>query len=135
MEKVRGGCNFRKQKSQYPELRVQLEVFDDQRETDEELANQGPPGIDLSSHVDVFYAILGQASIFFFFLRQSIQCDTDIKFFIDPDCRYAARNSFLKYPTASAAAGSKGAGKWSRLGHRWDVGAPSDSSWEPQWRD
>ncbi|XP_057321996.1 uncharacterized protein LOC130665560 [Microplitis mediator] len=46
--------------SQYPELRVQLEVFDDQRETDEELANQGPPGIDLSSHVDVFYAILGQ---------------------------------------------------------------------------
>ncbi|XP_074112850.1 FH2 domain-containing protein formin 3 isoform X1 [Cotesia typhae] len=52
--------DLRKQKSQYPELRVQLEVFDDQREADEELTNQGPPGIDLSSHVDVFYAILGQ---------------------------------------------------------------------------
>ncbi|XP_011314517.1 uncharacterized protein form3 [Fopius arisanus] len=52
--------DLRKQKSQFPDLRVQLDVFDDQRETDEELTNQGPPGIDLSSHVDVFYAILGQ---------------------------------------------------------------------------
>nr|XP_031825302.1 uncharacterized protein LOC116423815 [Nomia melanderi] len=43
-----------------PDLRVQLDVFDDQREADEELSNHGPPGIDLSSHVDVFYAILGQ---------------------------------------------------------------------------
>ncbi|XP_051166686.1 uncharacterized protein LOC127284982 isoform X2 [Leptopilina boulardi] len=49
-----------KEKSHVPDLRVQLDVFDDQRETDEELSNQGPPGIDLSSHVDVFYAILGQ---------------------------------------------------------------------------
>ncbi|XP_076638635.1 FH2 domain-containing protein formin 3 isoform X2 [Colletes latitarsis] len=47
-------------KSHAPDLRVQLDVFDDQRETDEELSNHGPPGIDLSSHVDVFYAILGQ---------------------------------------------------------------------------
>ncbi|XP_076235576.1 FH2 domain-containing protein formin 3 isoform X2 [Calliopsis andreniformis] len=47
-------------KSHAPDLRVQLDVFDDQRETDEELSNQGPPGIDLSSHVDVFYAIFGQ---------------------------------------------------------------------------
>lgn len=47
-------------KSQASDLRVQLDVFDDQRETDEELSNHGPPGIDLSSHVDVFYAILGQ---------------------------------------------------------------------------
>jgi hypothetical protein len=43
-------------------VRVQLNAFDDQRETDEELTNHGPPGIDLSSHVDVFYAILGQVS-------------------------------------------------------------------------
>lgn len=42
---------------------MQLDVFDDQRETDEELSNHGPPGIDLSSHVDVFYAILGQVRI------------------------------------------------------------------------
>lgn len=41
---------------------MQLDAFEDQRETDEELANHGPPGIDLSSHVDVFYAILGQVS-------------------------------------------------------------------------
>lgn len=52
---------------------MQLNAFDDQRETDEELNNHGPPGIDLSSHVEVFYAILGQvselerlASLFFF---------------------------------------------------------------------
>ena len=51
---------YRKEKSHVPDLRVQLDVFDDQRDTDEELSNQGPPGIDLSSHVEVFYAILGQ---------------------------------------------------------------------------
>lgn len=60
-----GGRDFRKEKSHHvPDLRVQLDVFDDQRDTDEELSNQGPPGIDLSSHVDVFYAILGQVSRF-----------------------------------------------------------------------
>ncbi|XP_035740282.1 formin-J-like isoform X2 [Vespa mandarinia] len=47
-------------KSHAPDLRVQLDVFDDQRESDEVLSNNGPPEIDLSSHVDVFYAILGQ---------------------------------------------------------------------------
>lgn len=57
---VRNHC--RQQKSQYSDLGVQLEVFNDQREADEELSNRGPPGIDLSSHVEVFYAILGQAS-------------------------------------------------------------------------
>lgn len=53
-----GDCSCRR--SNAPDLRVQLDVFDDQREADEELSNHGPPGIDLSSHVDVFYAILGQ---------------------------------------------------------------------------
>ncbi|KAK0178259.1 hypothetical protein PV328_002226 [Microctonus aethiopoides] len=52
--------DLRQQKSQYSDLGVQLEVFNDQREADEELSNRGPPGIDLSSHVEVFYAILGQ---------------------------------------------------------------------------
>ncbi|XP_043504299.1 uncharacterized protein LOC122525518 [Polistes fuscatus] len=47
-------------KSHVPDLRVQLDVFDDQRESDEVLSNNGPPEIDLSSHVDIFYAILGQ---------------------------------------------------------------------------
>ncbi|XP_012532243.2 uncharacterized protein LOC105834370 isoform X1 [Monomorium pharaonis] len=49
-------------KNHAPDVRVQLDAFDDQRETDEELTNHGPPGIDLSSHVDVFYAILGQVA-------------------------------------------------------------------------
>ncbi|OAD58367.1 FH2 domain-containing protein 1 [Eufriesea mexicana] len=54
------GDDYSCRKSHAPDLRVQLDVFDDQRETDEELSNHGPPGIDLSSHVDVFYAIFGQ---------------------------------------------------------------------------
>ncbi|CAK9809134.1 FH2 domain-containing protein 1 [Anthophora plagiata] len=52
--------NELRKKSDAPDLRVQLDVFDDQQEADEESSNHGPPGIDLSSHVDVFYAILGQ---------------------------------------------------------------------------
>lgn len=55
-----------------PDLRVQLDVFDDQRETDDELSNHGPPGIDLSSHVDIFYAILGQVRIFIMFELSSM---------------------------------------------------------------
>lgn len=55
-------CSYRK--SHAPDVRLQLDAFDDQREADEELTYHGPPGIDLSSHVDVFYAILGQVSDF-----------------------------------------------------------------------
>ncbi|KAL6253627.1 hypothetical protein P5V15_015933 [Pogonomyrmex californicus] len=58
--KLASDNNFSCRKSHAPDVRVQLVAFDDQRETDEELTNHGPPGIDLSSHVDVFYAILGQ---------------------------------------------------------------------------
>ncbi|XP_018332237.1 formin-J [Agrilus planipennis] len=44
-----------------PELAVQLDVFDEQRESDD--ANlQGPHGVDLSSPLDVFYAILKQVA-------------------------------------------------------------------------
>ncbi|KAG5307322.1 FHDC1 protein, partial [Acromyrmex insinuator] len=49
-------------KSHASDVRVQLNAFDYQQEADEELTNHGPPGIDLSSHVDVFYAILGQVA-------------------------------------------------------------------------
>ncbi|XP_018349865.1 PREDICTED: uncharacterized protein LOC108753036 isoform X3 [Trachymyrmex septentrionalis] len=49
-------------KSHVSDVRVQLNAFDYQQEADEELTNHGPPGIDLSSHVDVFYAILGQVA-------------------------------------------------------------------------
>lgn len=45
-----------------PELGVQLDVFDEQRECDESQSLQGPDGINLSSHLDVFYAILRQVA-------------------------------------------------------------------------
>ncbi|XP_037939301.1 formin-J isoform X2 [Teleopsis dalmanni] len=41
---------------------VQLDVFDEQRECDEAQSLQGPNGINLSSHLDVFYAILRQVA-------------------------------------------------------------------------
>jgi hypothetical protein len=43
-----------------PDLGVQLDVFDEQRESDEAQILQGPHGVDLNSHLDVFYAILRQ---------------------------------------------------------------------------
>lgn len=45
-----------------PDLSVQLEVFDEGRECDESQSLQGPDGINLNSHLDVFYAILRQVS-------------------------------------------------------------------------
>lgn len=45
-----------------PDLSVQLDVFDEQRECDESQSLQGPDGINLNSHLDVFYAILRQVS-------------------------------------------------------------------------
>lgn len=42
---------------------MQLDVFDEQREADEAQLLQGPHGVDLSSHLDVFYAILRQVRI------------------------------------------------------------------------
>ncbi|CAL1291890.1 unnamed protein product [Larinioides sclopetarius] len=45
----------------HPDLAVQLDVFDEQRTTDEgQFA--GPDGVDLSSHMDVFFAILRQVA-------------------------------------------------------------------------
>ncbi|RVE46552.1 hypothetical protein evm_008787 [Chilo suppressalis] len=43
----------------HPDLGVQLDVFEEQRESDEA---QGPGGINLNSHLDVFYAILKQVA-------------------------------------------------------------------------
>ncbi|XP_066999083.2 uncharacterized protein form3 [Anabrus simplex] len=45
-----------------PDLGVQLDVFDEQRESDEAQILQGPYGVDLNSHLDVFYAILRQVA-------------------------------------------------------------------------
>jgi inverted formin-2 len=39
-----------------------LDVFDEQQECDESQSLQGPDGINLNSHLDVFYAILRQVS-------------------------------------------------------------------------
>ena len=49
----------RKYGSQDRDLAVQLDVFDEQRDTDEAQLT-GPDGVDLTSHADVFYAILRQ---------------------------------------------------------------------------
>jgi hypothetical protein len=48
--------------SNIPDLSVQLDVFDEQRECDESQSLQGSDGINLNSHLDVFYAILRQVS-------------------------------------------------------------------------
>lgn len=51
----------RHEAASHPDLGVQLDVFEEQRESDEA---QGPGGINLNSHLDVFYAILKQVNIF-----------------------------------------------------------------------
>lgn len=42
------------------DIKIQLDVFDEQRESDEVQSLQDPDGINLNSHLDVFYAILRQ---------------------------------------------------------------------------
>lgn len=44
------------------DLAVQIDVFDEQRESDESQVQAGPDGVDLSSHLDVFYSILRQVT-------------------------------------------------------------------------
>lgn len=51
--------NLRHEAASHTDLGVQLDVFEEQRESDEA---QGPGGINLNSHLDVFYAILKQVS-------------------------------------------------------------------------
>ncbi|CAH0559409.1 unnamed protein product [Brassicogethes aeneus] len=54
--------NLRKCAEAEPELAVQLDVFDEQRESDDVQSLQGPHGVDLNSPLDVFYAILKQVA-------------------------------------------------------------------------
>ncbi|KAJ8927800.1 hypothetical protein NQ314_019681 [Rhamnusium bicolor] len=54
--------NLRKCAEAEPELAVQLDVFDEQRESDDAQGLQGPHGVDLNSPLDVFYAILKQVA-------------------------------------------------------------------------
>ncbi|KAG7309485.1 hypothetical protein JYU34_005456 [Plutella xylostella] len=51
--------NLRHEARGHPDLGVQLDVFEEQRESDEA---HGPGGINLNSHLDVFYAILKQVA-------------------------------------------------------------------------
>ncbi|CAG9568417.1 unnamed protein product [Danaus chrysippus] len=51
--------SLRHEAASHPNLGVQLDVFEEQRESDEA---HGPGGINLNSHLDVFYAILKQVS-------------------------------------------------------------------------
>ncbi|KAI5731933.1 hypothetical protein M8J77_018641 [Diaphorina citri] len=44
------------------DLSVQLDVFDEQKESDEAQILGAPDGVDLNSHLDVFYAVLRQVA-------------------------------------------------------------------------
>ncbi|GBP44167.1 FH2 domain-containing protein 1 [Eumeta japonica] len=50
---------LRVEAANHPDLGVQLDVFEEQRESDEA---RGPAGLNLNSHLDVFYAILKQVA-------------------------------------------------------------------------
>lgn len=54
--------SLRRIASNIPDISVQLDVFDEQRECDESQSLQGSDGINLNSHLDVFYAILRQVA-------------------------------------------------------------------------
>lgn len=105
---------------------MQLDVFDDQREADEELSNHGPPGIDLSSHVDVFYAIFGQVRI----RRWSNLLDSFLFFFFPPfstlDRRHPPRDTISEHTSTSVAARSERRRKRFGVGHGGNVGPQSD---------
>lgn len=55
---------FRKKKKSDSsnDLSVQLDVFDEQKESDEAQILGAPDGVDLNSHLDVFYAVLRQVN-------------------------------------------------------------------------
>ncbi|XP_030386414.1 formin-J [Scaptodrosophila lebanonensis] len=54
--------NLRKVAQSVGDIIVQLDVFEEQRECDEAQSLQGPDGLNLNSHLDVFYAILRQVA-------------------------------------------------------------------------
>lgn len=54
--------NLRKIAQNVPDIKIQLDVFDEQRDSDEVQSLQDPDGINLNSHLDVFYAILRQVN-------------------------------------------------------------------------
>ncbi|KAL7731951.1 hypothetical protein ACLKA6_017000 [Drosophila palustris] len=54
--------NLRKVAQSVGDIIVQLDVFVEQQESDEAQSLQAPDGINLSSHLDVFYAILRQVA-------------------------------------------------------------------------
>lgn len=51
---------YRKKTGRSNDLSVQLDVFDEQKESDEAQILGAPDGVDLNSHLDVFYSVLRQ---------------------------------------------------------------------------
>lgn len=56
---------YRRSGREEAELCVQLDVFDEQRESDEAQVLHAPHQVDLNSHLDVFYSLLQQVSTHF----------------------------------------------------------------------
>ncbi|KAK2170528.1 hypothetical protein LSH36_2g04019 [Paralvinella palmiformis] len=52
---------------QDPDLLVQLDAFDQSKESDDEQL-AGPRGVDLNNPIDVFHAVFSQVSSFFMFI-------------------------------------------------------------------
>ena len=115
---------------------MQLDVFDDQREADEELSNHGPPGIDLSSHVDVFYAIFGQVRIEYGRIYQILDSFSFFLFFFFStlDRRHPPRDTISEHPSTSVAARSERRRQRFGVGHGGNIGPQSDSVGESRRR-
>lgn len=109
-------------------IAVQLDVFDEQRECDDAQSLQGPSDINLNSHLDVFYTILGQVNAARKIYKNSIQIfnlNFCFLFFIlrIAGCRHTARNSIFKYFTTFTAYRSKRSDQRYYLGYSRNTGA------------
>lgn len=83
-----------------PELAVQLDVFDEQRDSDDAQSLQGPHGVDLNSPLDVFYAILKQVSAWVSYalaLDSGVLCGVELKNTSTSTC-FKYTGCFTTYP-------------------------------------
>lgn len=116
-----------------PDLSVQLDVFDEQRECDESQSLQGPDGINLNSHLDVFYAILRQVSVGCGFdLPGKIIKTRLVCFRFVTGGRHSTRDSVSEYFATFVEHRAKGRDKRHHLGHGRDAGPPGDAAGEPR---
>lgn len=103
------------------DIAVQLDVFDEQRECDDAQSLQGPSGINLSSHLDVFYAILGQVRSTPIFGKLKLELTHFI--FVATGCRHTTRDSISKYFTTFTSNRSQRSDQRYHLGHGRNTGA------------